>query len=761
MSDNQVSFSSFFSAQALTLGMLWSGFMVALILWSAWLEKDHTLLLAKAQARSYFDEVVYTRAWNCAHGGVYVFERPSCSPNPYLNASDSRIRTVDGQSLVKINPAYMTRQLSDIAQNRSGVMFRMASVNPLRPGNKADLWEAEAIDHFESGQAKDRFAQIMVKGEPMFRYIAPIKAEMQCLQCHQGKGIHTGTILGGISVSFDASRFLDAFSKSVAAVHSVFVLIWVAGLIGIFTAISIIRKKNAELALANNAKALFMANMCHDMRTPLVGILGVADRLLKRKLNSDEKRLTELIGSSASSLLEIVNDITDYSQLDQMSVALHADPFDLYELVEQSLTIFRFESERKQVGFHIHMAANVPQWVRGDGFRFRQILTNVVGNAVKFTDEGEIRIDMQARSSEGSGEEEKVILETVVTDTGQGIAPGQEETIFESFFQGDSSLAKKHVGSELGLAICRKLVGIMGGTISAHNNDHKGACFRFTVALDATKPIEPTPKKPESTPVSPVSDATPFPTSKASILVVEDNPLNQIYVRELLEDTGHMVRVVETGKQALRSLQEHSFDMIFMDIQMPELDGLETTRKIRTDTTGTLPAAIPIIGLTALTQSQDMKNCIEAGMNGCLSKPVSETDLVNTVASKMAGRAIVNEETTKQDKPPLVDREAALKRLGGRTSLYAKMVSTFLETAPQTLDALESACAKTNTPEVLRLAHSLKNSAGSLGLVRLQLQALDLEQTARQNKDMYARMMYRIVQTFIQTIRILSQEKQS
>jgi hypothetical protein len=758
MPENNTWFSNIFSPQDLILGILWTGFMAALILWSAWLEKEHTLLLARAQARSYFDEVVYTRAWNSAHGGVYVLERPDCSPNPYLNASDSRIRTVDGQSLVKINPAYMTRQLSDIAHDRGGVRFRMASVNPLRPGNKADSWEAEAIDRFESGQARDRFAQVMVEGQPTFRYIAPLKAEIQCLQCHQGMGVHTGTILGGISVSFDASRFLLAFSKSVGAVHAVFFLIWVAGLLGIFTAISIIRKKNAELALANNAKALFMANMCHDMRTPLVGILGVAERLLKRELKADEKRLTELIGSSASSLLEIVNDITDYSRLEQMSVTLRTEPFDLHELVDHSLEIFRFESERKHIAFHIVIDESVPRWVNGDGFRFKQILTNIVGNAVKFTDKGEIRVAMVIQNDAG-GKSERISLETTVIDTGQGIAPGQEGAIFDSFFQGNSSLAKKHAGSGLGLTICRKLVTLMDGTISAENNRNGGACFRFSVEFQVCEQADPSSREHPS-PI--IHESIAAFAKHVCILVAEDNPLNQIYIRELLEDAGHTVHMVATGTQALESLRSNAFDMILMDVQMPELDGLETTRKIRADKSGTLPADIPIIGLTALTLSQDMDSCMKTGMDGCLSKPVSEAELLAAVSSIMCGRSFDNGATTKQSEPLFVDREEALERLGGRGTLYEKMVTTFLETAPQTIGELESACAEENTREVLRLAHSLKNSAGSLGLSRLRQYTFDLEQSARRNsKTSYDPLMSLVLQAFTQTIRILEQKKQS
>ena len=726
-------YSRIFSRQALTLSLTWSLFMISLFAWSAWQKKEHTLRLAEGQAQSFFNEIVYIRAWNTLHGGVYTFVTESCCPNPYLKGPDTQIQTRDGRLLTKINPAFMTRQISTIAAQRGKIQFRIAGLSPLRPGNLADPWEAEAIKAFQSGKVSQRFEMVSTNETPVFRYIAPLMAESRCLTCHLDKTLHKGSILGGISVSFAAAPLLQTLTDAVSTIHLVFTLIWLAGLGGIMTAISIIQKKQAEVEQANQAKALFMANMCHDMRTPLVGIQGVADRLLARHLSPDNQRLTGLISSSAGSLLEIVNDITDFSRLDQASLQLHPTPFNLNEMLDNALHIFRFASEQKEIAFKVLVEKNVPENVVGDEFRLRQILANLVGNAVKFTDTGEIHITLSA-GPDTAPLPARFSLTIQVEDTGPGIPPGQEEAIFASFYQGDSSLAKKHVGSGLGLAICRTLATMMGGTIAAANRKEGGARFTCSVTLgvqDRTQMKGTTQDRKRE------SQTRPHATKKISraILVAEDNPLNQIYLREILEEAGHRTTLAETGTQVLETLQSGAFDLIFMDVQMPEMDGLETTRRIRAWTGPGFSPRIPIIGLTALTHEQERTACRTAGMDRCLTKPVSETKLLETIATVCPEPAepIPPASPERTDALPLLDAARALERLGGRTALYLRMTATFLNTAPDTMLGLEKQCSDGNTSEVLRLAHSLKNSAGSLGLMALEHLARDMEETARHN----------------------------
>lgn len=730
--------------------------MVALFAWSAWQKKEHTLRLAEGQARSFFDEIVYIRAWNARHGGVYAFVTPTCCSNPYLTGPDTLIRTQDGRMLTQINPAFMTRQLSTIAAQRGGIQFRIAGLTPLRPGNLADPWEAAAIRTFQAGTASKHFELVKTKKPPVFRYIAPLIAETRCLQCHQDDAIHQGTILGGISVSFTAAPLLQTVTAAVSTVHMVFTLIWITGLGGILTATCIIRKKQTEVEDANQAKTLFMANMCHDMRTPLVGIMGVTQRLGGQNASLHDQKLTKLISSSAASLLSIVNDITDFSRLDQKALDLHPRPFSLRSLLAETLEILRFASEDKGISFKITIAPNVPDRVVGDAFRISQILTNVVGNAVKFTDSGEICVGISMVQDTNRLHTSTCCLETTVEDSGPGIAPGQEKAIFADFYQGDSSLAKKHQGSGLGLAICRTLVTMMGGTISGSNRPAGGACFRFSIMLDT--PGENTSEEQTSPHVHDTQGARKKYVPR-SILVAEDNPLNQIYLKEILEDAGHRVMVAKNGIQVLQTLQTVHMDVILMDVQMPEMDGLETTRHIRSGTTASISPTIPIVGLTALTLEQDRDVCLAAGMNHCLTKPVSESTLLGIV-DRSCPDTILPKAHEQHNETPLAlqNLQEALDRLGGRTALYERMTKTFLSSSQKNMEDLQKACECENTRLVLRLAHSLKNSAGSLGLTALAHQAQMLEHQARQdNSNAFASHYDHIATCFHATKLLLTQ----
>jgi len=729
--------------------------MVALFTWSAWQKKEHTLRLAEGQARSFFDEIVYIRAWNAQHGGVYAFVTPTCCSNPYLKGPDTQIQTRNGRMLTQINPAFMTRQLSTIAAQRGGIQFRIAGLTPLRPGNLADPWEASAIKTFQAGTASQHFELVNSGEAPVFRYIAPLIAETRCLQCHRAGDIHEGTILGGISVSFAATPLLQAVTAAVSTIHLVFTLIWLAGLGGILTATCIIQKKQAEVEQANKAKTLFMANMCHDMRTPLVGIMGVTERLGRHNDSPHDQKLTELISSSAASLLSIVNDITDFSRLDQNALHLHPVPFSLHSFLAETLEIFRFAGEDKGITFRVIVAPNVPDHVVGDTFRISQILTNVVGNAVKFTDVGEIcvRISILQGTSQPHT---TCCLETTVEDSGQGITPGQEEAIFADFYQGDSSLAKKHKGSGLGLAICRTLVAMMGGTISGTNRPSGGACFRFSIMLGI--PEKDNGEEQTGNHV-PSTQAVPEKYISRSILVAEDNHLNQIYLKEILEDAGHRVMVVKNGLQVLQTLQSDHVDVILMDVQMPEMDGLEATRRIRSGATSSSLPTIPIVGLTALTLEQDRDICLAAGMDYCLTKPVSESSLLAIIARICPDTILpAAHEQHGEALLPLQNLQEALDRLGGRTALYERMTKTFLSSSQKNMVDLQTACECKDTQRVLRLAHSLKNSAGSLGLTALVHRAQTLEHAARQeNTNTFAGQYIHIATCFHATRLLLTQ----
>ena len=615
-----------------SLGLLWTLFMLALFTWSAEQEKEHVLRLAERQARAFFQEIVYTRAWNAMHEGVYVYVTEETHPNKFLKAPDTVIRTEDGRELTKINPAYMTRQLSAIAMDRGGVQFRISGLSPIRPENRPDPWEEKALKAFEAGHREGCFAMTGSAVGQVFRYIAPLETEAGCLTCHTQYTREVPAVMGGISVTFAAAPLLESLRETVSNTHIAFAMIWLAGLFGIVFSSHKIQKKTRQVEEANQARSLFMANMCHDMRTPLSGIMGLTERIRKRDLPGDSGPLVDLIESSAGSLLEIVNDITDVSRLEHGRLILRPHAFGLRAMLRDTLAIFGFESDRKGLVFSWQVDDEVPDLLFGDDFRLRQVLANLVGNAVKFTDSGSIRVLV---GRVGSGRPERVCLSVSVADTGPGVPEPMREVIFQSFRQGDGSLAKKHQGSGLGLAICRQLVEMMGGRIAVSDNASGGAVFRFTVLLDEAVRIDGGEESGEHLQPEQVSvhEHEPVPgVPSQSILVAEDNPLSQIFFQEVLEEAGHRVTMVDNGEDVLKELRNGRFDMVFMDVQMPGMDGIETVRRIRSETRPWFPREIPVTALTAMVLPEDRERCIAAGMTGCLAKPVTGVDLLLAVA---------------------------------------------------------------------------------------------------------------------------------
>ena len=628
------------------LGLLWTVFMLALFTWSAEQEKDHVLRLAERQARAFFQEIVYTRAWNAMHDGVYVYVTEDTHPNKFLKAPDTVIRTEEGRELTKINPAYMTRQLSTIAMDRGGVQFRISGLHPIRPENRPDSWEEKALKAFEAGNLEGCFA---MTGSPLgqvFRYIAPLQTEKGCLSCHTQYTLEVPAVMGGISVTFAASPLLESLRETVSNTHIAFAMIWLAGLFGIVFSSHKIQKKTRQVEEANQARSLFMANMCHDMRTPLSGIMGLAERIRRRDLPGDSGGLVDLIESSAGSLLEIVNDITDVSRLEHGRLTLRPHAFGLRSMLQGTLEIFSFESDRKGLSFSWQVEDDVPDSLYGDDFRLRQVLANLAGNAVKFTDVGSICVHVRRRHDRGRPGQ--VSLDISVTDTGPGVPDAMREVIFQSFRQGDGSLAKEHQGSGLGLAICRQLVEMMGGRITVTDNAAGGAVFCFTVLLDEAVRIDGDADSGARCLLeqAPVREHELVPgVVPQSILVAEDNPLSQIFFQEVLEEAGHRVTIVDNGEDVLMELRNGTFDMVFMDVQMPGMDGLETVRRIRSETRPWFPREIPVTALTAMVLPEDRERCLAAGMNGCLAKPVTGADLLIAVAHQTGLKVDIREES--------------------------------------------------------------------------------------------------------------------
>ena len=377
--------------------------------------------------------------------------------------------------------------------------------------------------------------------------------------------------------------------------------------------------------IASKAKSEFLANMSHEIRTPLTGLLGMLDLLNETRLTDEQQKYVEIAVTSSQSLLTVINDILDFSKIEAGKMELVEDAFNLDELLDATRGMFQNQANQKGLNLYVSRAADVPRRLIADSGRLRQILFNLVGNAIKFTKSGQIRVE----ASSSRIMEDKAWVEFAVSDTGVGIPQDQIENIFDSFTQVDSSSARTYQGSGLGLSIVKRLLDLMGGRIEVQSQIGQGSTFRFSLELKI--PMH----KPDAEPEK-YGRHEFQPVKELHILLAEDNPVNRLLASKLFNKLGHEVVTAENGLEALARLaDEGPFDLVFMDVQMPMMDGVEATRRIRNDKSGSLNPRVPIIAMTAHAMKGDRERFLEVGMDDYVSKPIDKAELAAVIARVM------------------------------------------------------------------------------------------------------------------------------